>query len=251
MILLESWISSALGSSLLLAIPVAVLAGVVSFASPCILPLLPGYLSYASGLGATQISEGTGSRRALMFGTIGFVLGFAAVFVLTGALFGGLGAYLLEYQRLITVVAGVIIIVLGAGFIGWLPLPPQARLSMMPRMGVAASPLLGLAFGLGWTPCIGPTLSVVLTLALTEGSASKGATLAFFYALGLGLPFLAFAAAFTRLGPHLGWLLRHQRALQVAGGVMLLVVGLTMVTGLWDLIMAQLRNWVSSFGTFL
>nr|WP_199711146.1 cytochrome c biogenesis protein CcdA [Tessaracoccus antarcticus] len=236
---------------MLLAVPVAVLAGVVSFASPCVLPLLPGYLSYASGLGAAQISDGTGNRRALVLGTVGFVLGFAAVFVLTGALFGGLGALLLEHQRLITVVAGIIIIVLGAGFVGWLPLPPQVRLSMMPRMGVAASPLLGIAFGLGWTPCIGPTLSVVLTLALSEGSAVKGATLAFFYALGLGLPFLAFAVAFTRLSPHLGWLMRHQRAMQVAGGVLLLVVGLAMVTGLWDGAMAQLRNWVSSFGTIL
>lgn len=251
MILLEGWISQALGSSLLLAVPVAILAGIVSFASPCVLPLLPGYLSYASGLGAAQISDGTGNRRALILGTIGFVLGFAAVFVLTGALFGGLGGLLLLHQRLITLIAGLLIIVLGAGFVGWLPLPPQIRLSMVPRMGVAASPLLGLAFGLGWTPCIGPTLSVVLTLALTEGSAVKGATLAFFYALGLGLPFLAFAVAFTRLGPHLGWLMRHQRAMQVAGGVLLLVVGLSMVTGLWDLAMAQLRNWVSSFGTIL
>ncbi len=251
MILLEGWISQALGSSLLLAIPVAVLAGIVSFASPCVLPLLPGYLSYASGLGATQIADGSGSRRALVFGTVGFVLGFAAVFVLTGALFGGLGALLLEHQRLITLIAGVLIIVLGAGFIGWLPMPPQLRLSVVPRMGVAASPLLGLAFGLGWTPCIGPTLSVVLTLALTEGSAAKGAALAFFYALGLGLPFLAFAAAFTRLGPHLGWLMRHQRALQVAGGVVLLLVGLSMITGLWDVAMAALRNWVSAFGTIL
>lgn len=251
MILLEGWITAALGSSLLLAIPVAVLAGVVSFASPCVLPLLPGYLSYASGLGASEINEGTGNRRALMFGTVGFVLGFAAVFVLTGALFGGLGALLLEYQRAITVAAGILIMVMGAGFIGWLPMPPQMKVSMMPRMGVAASPLLGLAFGLGWTPCIGPTLSVVLTLALTEGSATKGAVLAFFYALGLGLPFLVFAAAFTRLGPQLGWLMRNQRALQVAGGVLLLVVGLSMVTGLWDLLMAQMRNWVSSFGTFL
>ncbi len=251
MILLESWISQALGTSLLLAIPLAVLAGVVSFASPCVLPLLPGYLSYASGLGATQITEGTGSRRSLVLGTIGFVLGFAAVFVLTGALFGGLGGLLLQHQRLITVLAGFFIIILGAGFIGWLPMPPQLRLSMMPRMGVAASPLLGLAFGLGWTPCIGPTLSVVLTLAMTEGSAVKGAALAFFYALGLGLPFLAFAAAFTKLSPHLGWLMRHQRGVQVAGGVLMLTVGLSMVTGIWDVIVAQLRNWSASFGTIL
>ncbi len=251
MIVLESWISSALGSSMLLAVPVAVLAGVVSFASPCVLPLLPGYLSYASGLGAAQISEGTGNRRALVIGTLGFVLGFAAVFVLTGALFGGLGRFLLDFQGTITMIAGALIIVLGAAFIGWLPMPPQVRLSMVPRMGVAASPLLGVAFGLGWTPCIGPTLSVVLTLALTEGSAGKGAALAFVYALGLGLPFVVFALAFTRLGPHLGWLMRHQRSMQIVGGVLLLVVGLSMVTGLWDLAMGHLRNWVSSFGTIL
>ncbi len=251
MIALESWISQALSSSMVVAIPVALLAGIVSFASPCILPLLPGYLSYASGLGAAQIREGTENRRALILGTVGFVLGFAVVFVLTGALFGRLGALLLQYERPITLVAGIIIIVLGAGFIGWLPLPRQMRLSMVPRMGVAASPLLGLAFGLGWTPCIGPTLAVVLTLALTEGSASTGALLAFVYALGLGLPFLAFAAAFTRLAPHLGWLMRHQRSMQVIGGVMLLAVGLAMVTGLWDIAMAQVRNWVSSFGTIL
>lgn len=251
MIVLESWITAALGSSLLLALPVAILAGVVSFASPCILPLLPGYLSYASGLGAAQISEGTGNRWALVTGTVGFVLGFAAVFVLTGALFGGLGAFFLEHQRVITVIAGIIIIALGAAFVGLLPMPPQMRISTVPRVGVLASPLLGLAFGLGWTPCIGPTLSVVLTLALTEGSAAKGAILAFFYALGLGLPFLVFAAAFTRLSPQLGWLMRHQRGMQIAGGVMLIVVGMSMVTGVWDLVMAQLRNWVSSFGTIL
>lgn len=251
MILFETWITQALGSSLLLAIPLAVVAGVVSFASPCVLPLLPGYLSYASGLGATQISEGAVNRRPLILGTIGFVLGFASVFVLTGALFGGLGGLLLQQQRLITLIAGLLIIILGAGFIGWLPMPPQIRLSMMPRMGVAASPLLGLAFGLGWTPCIGPTLSVVLTLALTEGSAGKGAALAFFYALGLGLPFLAFAAAFTKLGRHLSWLMRHQRGMQAAGGVLMLLVGLSMVTGLWDLIVGQLRNWSASFGTIL
>lgn len=251
MIILESWITAALGSSLLLALPVAVLAGVVSFASPCILPLLPGYLSYASGLGAAQISQGTGNRRALVTGTIGFVLGFAAVFVLTGALFGGLGSFFIEHQKVITVIAGIIIIALGAAFVGLLPMPPQMRISTVPRVGVLASPLLGLAFGLGWTPCIGPTLSVVLTLALTEGSATKGAILAFFYALGLGLPFLMFAAAFTRFSPQLGWLMRHQRGMQIAGGMMLLVVGLSMVTGVWDLVMAQLRNWVSSFGTIL
>ena len=123
MIVLETWITQALGSTMVLALPVAVLAGLVSFASPCVLPLLPGYLSYASGLGAKEIAAGTGSRRLLIGGTIGFVLGFSVVFVLTGALLGGAGAALLSNSRLITVVLGMVIVVLGAAFAGWLPLP--------------------------------------------------------------------------------------------------------------------------------
>ncbi|MCC2592504.1 cytochrome c biogenesis protein CcdA [Tessaracoccus sp. OS52] len=233
-----------------LAIPVAMLAGIISFASPCILPLLPGYLSYASGLGAAEITEGTGNRRLLVLGTVGFVLGFALVFVLTGAALGGLGAVLLTHERLITIIAGILIIVMGLGFVGWLPLPAQRR-PRTPRAGALASPLLGIAFGLGWTPCIGPTLSVVLTLALSEGSAARGGLLAFAYALGLGLPFLAFAMAFTKLAGHLEWLKRHQRILQRVGGGLLVGVGLAMVTGLWTILVAYLRQWASAFETIL
>lgn len=250
MMLLQTWVGDALSSSLLVAVPVAMLAGLVSFASPCVLPLLPGYLSYASGLGASEIAEGKGNRRLLVLGTLGFILGFAVVFVLTGAVIGGLGSYLIQHQRLITTLAGILIIVLGLGFIGWLPLPAQWR-PQTPRWGAAASPLLGMAFGLGWTPCIGPALSVVLTMALGEGSAVRGGLLAFAYAVGLGVPFLVFALAFTRLAGHFRWLKRHQRSLQVAGGVLLLAVGLAMVTGLWDLLMAELRQWAAAFGTIL
>lgn len=250
MILLESWVSGALSSSLLLAVPVALLAGLVSFASPCVLPLLPGYLSYASGLGASEISEGTGNRRQLFLGTLGFVLGFAAIFVVTGAVLGGLGTFLLVNERIITAVAGALIILLGLGFIGWLPMPAQWK-PKAPRMGVAASPLLGMAFGLGWTPCIGPALSVVLTLALTEGSAARGGLLAFVYALGLGLPFIAFALAFTKLSGHFAWLKRNQRTLTVVGGSLLVAVGLAMVSGLWTYVLGHLRQWAASFGTIL
>ncbi|MFV0430271.1 MAG: cytochrome c biogenesis CcdA family protein [Arachnia sp.] len=248
---LESWVGDALTGSLLLAIPVAVLAGLVSFASPCVLPLLPGYWSYASGLGAAEIADGTGDRRVLVLGTAGFVLGVAGVFVLTGALIGGAGTLLLEHERAVQVVAGLAIIVLGAGFAGWLPLPAEARLRVAPRAGVAASPLLGAAFGLGWTPCIGPALSVVLTLALDEGSVARGAFLAFCYALGLGVPFLVLAVGFTGLSRRLQWLRTHQRGFQIAGAVALIVVGLAMVTGAWNLLVAQLRVWAASFGTIL
>ncbi len=251
MIGLESWVGDALTSSMLAAIPVAMLAGVVSFVSPCVLPLLPGYLSYASGLGAAEIASGEGSRRMLIGGTLGFVLGFSLVFVLTGAAIGGLGALLLGNARIIIVLLGVLIIVLGAAFAGWLPVPSLWRPGVAPRLGVWASPLLGMVFGLGWTPCIGPALSVVLTMALNEGSAVRGGVLAFAYALGLGIPFLAFAAAFTALAPRLDWLRRHQVLIQRIGGVAMIVVGVAMVTGLWDTLTAALRQWAASFGTIL
>lgn len=248
--LLESWVDQALSSSLLLAVPVAMLAGLISFASPCVLPLLPGYLSYASGLGASEIAAGTGNRRLLIGGTLGFILGFAAVFVVTGAVIGGLGSALLAHEQLITVIAGVLIVAMGLGFLGWLPMPSQWR-PAAPRAGAIASPLLGVAFGLGWTPCIGPALSIVLTLALTEGSAARGGVLAFAYAIGLGLPFLAFAIAFTRLSGHLKWLHRHQRGLQLVGGGLLVAVGVAMVTGVWGVAVGWLRQWAASFGTIL
>ena len=147
--------------------------------------------------------------------------------------------------------AGVASFVLGAAFAGWLPMPSGWRMSAAPRLGVWASPLLGVVFGIGWTPCIGPALSVVLTLALNEGSAVRGGVLAFAYAVVLGLPFLAFAAAFTALAPRLDWLRRHQRGLQVVGGVAMMLVGLAMVTGVWDVLMGALRQWAASFGTIL
>ena len=248
MILLESWAGAALTSSMLVAVPVAVLAGIVSFASPCVLPLLPGYLSYASGLGAAEIATGEGRRRLLSGGTLGFVLGFSVVFVLTGALIGGVGAALLGNARAITVVLGLVIMALGAAFAGWLPMPSGWRMSAAPRLGVWASPLLGVVFGIGWTPCIGPTLAVVLTLALNEGTAVRGAVLAFTYALGLGLPFLAAALAFDKLAGTLAWVKRHHGVLQKVGGALLVTVGVLLVTGAWDRLMGVFRSWASAFG---
>lgn len=251
MILLEGWVTEALTSSMLVAIPVAMLAGIVSFVSPCVLPLLPGYLSYASGLGAAQIAAGEGSRRLLLLGTLGFVLGFSIVFVLTGAALGGIGAALLGNAGIITVILGFLIVLLGVAFAGWLPMPQLWRPSVAPRLGVWASPLLGMVFGIGWTPCIGPALSVVLTLALNEGSAVRGGALAFAYALGLGIPFIIFAGAFTALAPRLDWLRSHQHLFQRIGGIAMIIVGLAMITGLWDALTAVLRQWASSFGTIL
>ncbi len=246
------WVREAVGGSVLLALPVALLAGLVSFFSPCVLPLLPGYLYFATGLGAAEITSGRAGRSRVLLGTIGFVAGFALVFVATGALAGSLGAALVAWQRPLTTAAGVLSIVLGLVFTGWLPLGQSTwRLNLSPRLGLAAAPLLGIVFGLGWTPCIGPALSVVLSLALNEATALRGGVLAFAYAVGLGLPFIVAGLAFGRFAGTVDWVKRHQRGIQVAGGVAMMVVGVLLVTGWWDVLMAGIRQWVSSFTVVL
>ena len=247
MILLDSWVQETLGSSLIVALPVAVLAGLVSFASPCVLPLLPAYLSYATGLGVAQLSDGSGRRRTLLMGTLGFVFGFAVVFVVTGAVIGGVGALLVAYQRPISIVVGGLAVVLGAMFAGFIPFGPEFRVRAMPAFSVAASPLLGAVFALGWTPCVGPALATVLSLSVNEGSVAKGALLAFAYALGLGLPFIVAGLAFARMKRLLSWLGAHQRGVQLAGGLLLMAVGLALMSGLWDSFSALVRQWLASF----
>lgn len=249
MVLYETWFAEAIGGSMLLAIPVAILAGLVSFFSPCVLPLLPGYLSYATGLAASEILTGRPSRGRILAGTSLFVLGFGIVFVAQGALFGGLGSLLHAYQSVINVVVGVLAITLGLIFADVLPIAQATvRFQKAPAVGIAAAPLLGLAFGLGWTPCIGPALGVVLTLAVSEATAMRGTILASAYALGLGLPFLAFGLAFSKLSRTLAWVRKHQRGLQRFGGLLMVVVGVLFVSGLWDALMAMLRAWAAQFG---
>jgi cytochrome c-type biogenesis protein len=242
------WVRQTMGGSLLVALPVAVLAGVVSFFSPCVVPLVPGYLSYATGIGAADIVDGKASRRRMLLGTSLFVLGIAVVFVTTGAAFGGLGATLLVHQRLVSVIAGVLAILMGLAFSGLLPIfKRDVRANWAPRAGLAAAPVLGLAFALGWTPCIGPALAVVLALSMNEGSAVRGAVLALAYSLGLGLPFVALGVAFVRFAGALGWVRTHQRAVMRAGGILMMLVGVALVTGWWDAWMAGLRQWASGF----
>ncbi|WP_052462407.1 cytochrome c biogenesis CcdA family protein [Nigerium massiliense] len=239
---------------MLIAMPVALLAGLVSFFSPCVLPLLPGYLSYATGLAASQITSGEtkSARGRILAGTSLFIAGFAAVFVSSGALFGGLGSLLKAYQQAINVVVGVLAIVLGLIFADVLHIGQRTvRLSAAPRFGVASAPLLGVVFGLGWTPCIGPALSVVLNLALNEATAVRGAVLALVYALGLGLPFLAFGLGFTRLSGTLGWVRGHGLLLQRIGGFLMVAVGVLLVTGWWDVVMSVVRSWAAGFGVLI
>ena len=253
MILLEigDWARQAVGGSMALAVPVALLAGLISFFSPCVLPLLPGYLSYASGLSAAQLADGSRRGRVLA-GTSLFVLGFAAVFVSGGVLFGSLGTTLMQWRDTLTVIGGVLAIVLGLVFAGWVPFASRTiRLDLRPRVGLAAAPLLGIVFALGWTPCIGPALQVVLTLALNEATALRGAVLAFCYALGLGLPFLIAGVALDRFASTIAFVKRHHRALQVTGGVMMIAVGVLLLTGGWEVLMGTLRQWAASYGTVI
>lgn len=228
--------------SLLLALPIAMAAGVVSFLSPCVLPLVPGYLSYVTGMSADP------RRGRMVLGSVLFVLGFAVVFVAGGALFGGLGALLLGNAELITRVLGALTIVLGLAFLGLLPgLQRDVRIHRLPAAGLAGAPLLGVVFGLGWTPCIGPTLAVVLTLAVDQGSAVRGALLAFGYALGLGLPFVLAGLAYRKALYAFRAIRRRTGLITRIGGAMLVAVGVLLVTGLWGELIAGLQGWVSGF----
>ena len=244
----DGFVDTVLSGSLLLALPVAVLAGLVSFLSPCVLPLVPGYLSYVTGLSGADLESRQRGRMAL--GALLFVAGLACVFVSWGALFGALGGFFAAYSRPITVVLGALTVALGLVFLGALPfLQRDVRVHAVPAVGLGAAPLLGILFGLGWVPCIGPTLGAVNTLAFTEATAGRGAILSLAYVLGLGAPFVAAAVAFRRALGAFAWVRRHHVWVMRFGGGLLVVVGLLLVTGAWDAMIGPLRQWVAGYGT--
>jgi cytochrome c-type biogenesis protein len=219
--------------SLVLAIPVALIAGLVSFFSPCVIPLLPGYLSYATGLSGADLEHAR--RGRMLAGSILFVLGFSVVYVLLGWVSGSVGAWLVTWRHQLEIVLGILTILLGLAFAGVVPfLQRDYRIHSVPAVGLAAAPLLGFLFGVGWTPCIGPTLAAITNLSLNEATAGRGALLAGVYCIGLGVPFIVAALAYRRALGAFAFIRRHQQWVTRLGGLMLVLVGLALLTGWWD-----------------
>ncbi|MEU0667047.1 cytochrome c biogenesis protein CcdA [Streptomyces lavendulocolor] len=233
--------------ALLLALPVAVLGGLVSFFSPCVLPLVPGYLSYVTGVTGTDLAEARRGRMAA--GAALFVVGFSAVFVSGGALFGYFGWTLQAHRETLTIVLGVLMVLMGVFFLGLMPWFTQRefRFHKRPVSGLAGAPLLGALFGIGWTPCIGPTLASVQALAASEASAGRGALLTVAYCLGLGVPFVLAAVAFRKALGAFSWVKRHYAWVMRTGGGMMILTGLLLLTGAWDTLVQEMQGWSAGF----
>lgn len=249
---------SIVGSGALwLAIPVAMLAGLVSFLSPCVLPLVPGYLGFLGGAVAPRAGVSTGAlrraqapspaagaaatRRRLVLGVLLFILGFSVVFIAITALSGTFGVFLLQWGDVITRILGVVIILMGLVFLGAFGFAQREfRFHVDSKYGVIGAPLLGVALGIGWAPCMGPTLSAIVALSFNTGDPARASLLGLAYSLGLGIPFLLVALGFGWATKTIGFLRRHIRVVNIIGGVLLIVLGILMVTGLWTDIMSRL-----------
>jgi len=236
-----------LNGALLAALPIALLGGLVSFFSPCVLPLVPGYLSYVTGVTGTDLAEAR--RGRMVAGASLFVLGFTAVFVSSGALFGFFGDTLQDNKGILSKVLGALMILMGVFFMGLMPWMTQRefRFHRRPVAGLAGAPLLGALFGIGWTPCIGPTLASVLALSSQQSSAGRGAILTVAYCLGLGVPFVLAAVAFRKALGAFDWVKRHYVWVMRIGGTMMIVTGLLLLTGAWDRLVQDMQSWSAGF----
>ena len=235
----EFFVNNLFDGFILLALPLAIVAGLLSFISPCILPLVPGYLAYAAGFSQ--------AKGRVLLGSSLFVLGFSVLFVSYGALFGGFGARIAVHEEIITRILGIFTIGLGLIFAGAFPMMPTLRPRISTTGGLVGAPILGFLFGVGWTPCIGPALATVQTLAFSESSAFRGAVLSLGYCLGLGLPFIATGLFFDRSARLRNFLTRNGRAISLIGGIFLIAIGLLQVSGAWNSLMIDLRSVISDF----
>ena len=245
--------STITSGALPLAVLVALAAGLVSFASPCVLPLVPGFLGYVTGLSGVTLERQ--ARGRLMLGALLFVLGFSVVFIAVAVTVSAAGALLKEHQSLLMRLGGVIVILMALVFLGigsQRTVQPRWR----PAAGLAGAPLLGMVFGLGWAPCTGPAFGAIIALSTAlsgdQHAMARGVGLAMAYSAGLGLPFLLIAGGYSRAGRASRWLREHHRGIQVTGGVLLLVVGFLMVTGLWEVVTTTMQaRLVDQFETVL
>ncbi len=227
------------GGTLLAALPIAVFAGLISFLSPCVLPLVPGYVAYATGFAST--------KGKVLLGSLLFVLGFTFIFASFGFAFGGLGSQIAANEEIITKVLGVFTIVMGAIFLGLFPFAPTFAPKISTTGGIAGAPLLGVPFGIGWTPCIGPALATVQTLAFNESSATRGAILSIGYSIGLGIPFILSGLFLDRSKKIRSYFVKRGSLISKVGGVLLILIGFMQFTGVWSDLMINLRSLISNF----
>lgn len=235
----DLFVNQILDGALLVAFPISIIAGLISFLSPCVLPLVPGYLSYAAGMSK--------NRGRILLGSVLFISGFTLLFVSYGALFGGLGSKILTHESGITRILGFFTIALGIIFMGVFPMMPTFRPRMSTVGGLVGAPILGFLFGVGWTPCIGPALAAVETLAFEQASALRGAILAFGYCIGLGLPFILSGLFLDKSERLRRFLTRHGNVVSRVGGALMIIIGLLQVFGVWNEIMNSTRSLIANF----
>ena len=237
--MIDFFVDQLFSGFLLVAFPIAILAGLISFLSPCVLPLVPGYLSFAAGYSK--------AKGRVFLGSILFVLGFSVLFISYGALFGGIGSRIATNDETITRVLGVITILLGLIFMGSFPMMRTFSPKIATNGGLIGAPLLGFLFGIGWTPCIGPALATVQTLAFQESSAARGAILSFGYCIGLGAPFIASGLYLDKSERLRKYLTKRGDLITKIGGALLILIGIAQILGLWTDLMISLRSLITDF----